>query len=74
MVSTSCQALIRREERFAKTAVGWILRQFSEHDPSLVRDVIEQDSSYLTAESLRNASKYLPQGEQDAYVDRLRTA
>ena len=74
MVSASCQVLIRREERFAKTAVGWILRQLSEHDPSFVGDVIEQDSSYLTAESLRNASKTLLIGEQDAYVDRLRTA
>jgi 3-methyladenine DNA glycosylase AlkD len=74
LVRASYQALIRREERFAKAAVGRVLRELSEYDPSFVRDVIEQDSSYLTAESLRNASKTLLTGEQDAYVDRLRTA
>lgn len=74
MVSASCQVLIRREERFARTAVGWILRQLSEHDPSFVRDVIEQDSPYLTAEGLRNASKTLLMEEQDTYVERLRIA
>ena len=74
MVRASCQALIRREERFARTAVGWVLRQLSEHDSSFVRDVIEQGSSYLTVEGLRNTSKTLPKDERDAYVDRPGTA
>jgi hypothetical protein len=39
-----------------------------------VRDVIEQDSPYLTAEGLRNASKTLLMEEQDTYVERLRIA
>lgn len=69
----SCQTLIRREERFAKTAVGWILREISKHDLSFVNGVIEEELAHFTVESLRNASKYLPQDEADAYAERLRT-
>ncbi|MDQ7065389.1 MAG: DNA alkylation repair protein [candidate division KSB1 bacterium] len=31
-IHDACAALIQREERFAKTAVGWILRDISKHD------------------------------------------
>jgi 3-methyladenine DNA glycosylase AlkD len=73
LVRASCQTLIRREERFAKTAVGWILREISKHDLSFVNGVIEEELAHFTVESLRNASKYLPQDEADAYAERLRT-
>jgi 3-methyladenine DNA glycosylase AlkD len=50
--------LIRREERYAKTAVGWVLREYSKHDPEFVLSFLSQHAKYITAEVKRNALKY----------------
>lgn len=50
--------LIRRDERFAKTAVGWVLREYSKHDPQFVLDFLSKHVKYTTAEVKRNALKY----------------
>ena len=53
--------LIRRDERFAKTAVGWVLREYSRHDPDMVLSFISKHAHYTTAEVKRNALKYYRQ-------------
>ena len=63
-IAASCQVLIRREERFAKTAVGWILRDVSKYDEAFVRQVIEENIQYFSSESLKNASKYFAKDDQ----------
>ncbi len=50
--------LIRREERFAKTAVGWVLREYSKHDPEFVLAFLSRHVKYTSAEVKRNALKY----------------
>jgi len=60
----SCQKLIRRKERFAKTAVGWILRELSKADTKLVTDFITKQIKYFSKESLENAIKYFSQREK----------
>ncbi len=50
--------LIRRKERFAKTAVGWVLREYSREDPDFVLDFLARHASYVTGEVKRNALKY----------------
>jgi 3-methyladenine DNA glycosylase AlkD len=54
----SCTTLIRRDERFAKTAVGWVLRELSRHDRARVEAVIREHEAHFSRESLRNARKY----------------
>jgi 3-methyladenine DNA glycosylase AlkD len=73
-VRESCQVLIRREDRFAKTAVGWILRDISKHDEAFVRGVIDENIEYFSVESLRNATKYLGKDEQSGYLRTLKNA
>ncbi len=68
LVEASCPALIARPERFAKTAVGWILREISRHDEACVRRVLENNIQNFSAESLKKATKYLAQEEQDRYT------
>ena len=58
--------LIRRNERFAKTAVGWVLREYSKHDSDFVLDFLSKHAKYTTAEVKRNALKY--------YRNKLRSA
>lgn len=51
--------LIKREERFCKTAVGWVLREYSEINPMFVRSFIEKYNNWTTNEVIKNSTKYL---------------
>jgi 3-methyladenine DNA glycosylase AlkD len=53
--------LIRREERFAKTAVGWVLREYSKVDEDFVLEFLSKHVKYTTWELKRNALKYYRQ-------------
>lgn len=68
LIKESCQELIRREERFAKTSVGWILRDVSKYDQGFVRDFVADNLVHFSLESLRNALKYFPKEERNSYI------
>ena len=53
--------LIRREERFAKTAVGWVMREYSKVDEEFVHDFLSKHVKHTTWEVKRNALKYYRQ-------------
>jgi 3-methyladenine DNA glycosylase AlkD len=57
-IRRSCCTVIQRPERFAKTAVGWILREISNFDKGFVQKVVEENLPFFTLESLNNAMKY----------------
>lgn len=73
-VEASCAVLIGRPERFAKTAVGWILREISRYDEALVREVLDANIQDFSAESLKNATKYFGKEEQKQYRQLLKKA
>ena len=56
LILSSCSILIKREERFAKTAVGWILRELSIIYKKEVLLFIERYVDYFSKESLKNAT------------------
>ena len=70
LILRSCAILIKREERFAKTAVGWILRELSKSDKNIVIGFIEKSQKWFTKESMDNAIKKLTSSEKH----RLRSA
>ena len=72
-IRDACGVLIQREERFAKTAVGWILRDISKHDPAFVTAFVEDYLASFSLESLRNALKYFEKPQLDAYVRQLKS-
>ena len=74
LVQRSCETLIKREERFAKTAAGWILHDISKYDKSFVKKLIKKDIEKFSVESLRNATKYFSMGEQKIYLQMLKDA
>jgi 3-methyladenine DNA glycosylase AlkD len=53
------EVLIHRDERFCKTAVGWVLRQYSRIDHQFVVEFLERNREYITPEVVKNATKYL---------------
>ncbi len=52
-------ALIKRNERFCKTAVGWVLREYSKTDKKFVSEFLEEYKGYTTKEVIKNATKYI---------------
>jgi 3-methyladenine DNA glycosylase AlkD len=73
MIYESCDILIRRPERFAKTAVGWILRDLSKFDKYGVQEFANKHLLNFSSESMKNALKYFPKNERNQYLDRLKT-
>ncbi|MFW9846762.1 MAG: DNA alkylation repair protein [Candidatus Thorarchaeota archaeon] len=57
LILISSSTLIKRDERFAKTGVGWILREMSKLDMTPVIDFIEAHLEWFSTESLDNAMK-----------------
>jgi len=71
-VQEACTALIGRGERFAKTAVGWVLREIFKHDEGFVLSFVERHLGDFSRESLGNALKYLDKERQKPYFQGLR--
>jgi 3-methyladenine DNA glycosylase AlkD len=65
-------ALIQRRERFAKTAVGWLLRELSQVRKNLVLSFIDEHLPYFTSEVLNNSLKKLSKSEQTEYRSRFK--
>jgi len=53
--------LVRRNERFAKTAVGWVMREYSKVDEDYVLEFLSRHVKHTTWELKRNALKYYRQ-------------
>ena len=64
--------LIKREERFAKTAVGWILRELSKVNKQIVIDFTAENRQYFSRESHENAIKYFDKDEKKKMRELLR--
>ncbi len=57
-VQLLAEELIKRKERFCKTAVGWVLREYSKIDRDFVRKFLSTHEQYITREVVKNATKY----------------
>lgn len=67
----SCSVLIKRDDRFAKTAVGWILREMSKSDKRIVIDFISKNKNYFSKESLTNSINYFSPTEKAKFKNNL---
>ncbi|MCE2399893.1 DNA alkylation repair protein [Candidatus Poribacteria bacterium] len=65
--------LIKREERFAKTAVGWILRELSKVDKQIVINFIAEYRQSFSRESHENAIKYFDKDEKKKMRELLKS-
>lgn len=71
-INDSCAVLIDREERFSKTAVGWVLRDISKHDEQFVISFVDNHLKSFSKESLSNALKYFEKGKKIEYLRELK--
>lgn len=51
--------LIKREERFCKTSVGWVLREYSKINRDFVIAFLSDFENWTTKEVIKNARKYI---------------
>jgi 3-methyladenine DNA glycosylase AlkD len=58
IVEKFANVLILREERFCKTAVGWVLRETSKSDKKFVVDFLRINKQHTIPEIMKNATKY----------------
>lgn len=65
IILAACTEVIRRSERFAKTGVGWVLRELSLSDREGVIKFIDVNREHFSKESLENAIKKLTPSEQE---------
>ncbi len=72
LINSASDKLIRREERFVKTAVGWILREISRVDGVLVHQFLNKNLKYFSIESLNNALKYFDPESKKMYKKKWR--
>lgn len=72
IIDDTCRKLIKREERFAKIAVGWLLREISKHDDSYVKSFIKEHMKHFSNETIGNALKYSTKEEQKHYLTLLK--
>ena len=66
----SCSALIKRDERFAKTGVGWILRELSKSNKDIVMTFIEENKQHFSKESLKKSIKNFNSTEKTKFTYR----
>lgn len=63
-INTAANQLIKREERFVKTAVGWVLREVSKFNTQYVKKFLEINVNYLTLEVINNSLKYFTNNDK----------
>ena len=73
-IQKACAVLINREERFSKTAVGWVLRDISKYDEDFVVSFVENNLESFSKESLDNALKYFDQDRKYEYLQKVNKA
>lgn len=71
LIVQAAARLVRRPERFAKTGVGWILRELSKHDRPAVVAFVEAHAQHLSAEAVKNALKYASRAERQRWLKRV---
>ncbi len=66
------RTLIKRNERFGKTSVGWLLREISRDDKTYVEKFISDQLIYFTKETINNSMKYFEVEQRKKYLKKLR--
>ena len=66
------KSLIKRDDRFAKTSVGWLLREISRNDKIYVEKFINDHIRYFTKETMNNSMKYFEKQQRKSYLKKLK--
>lgn len=71
IINRVADVLIRREERFAKTAVGWVLREVGKHDKKFVKTFLNSHLQFFSTEAFKKVAKVFTDKEQRAFTKKM---
>lgn len=74
VISEICSVVVRRDERFAKTCVGWMIREVAKADFDSACSFLDSHVEFFSSEALRNATKHFPSDASSPYFYRLKQA
>lgn len=72
IIVKEAEVMIVREERWAKTAVGWVMREVGMRDAEAVGEFLEKMMEYVSMECARNAVKKIDKGERNRLLKLVR--
>jgi len=64
MILANAKLLVRSNERFHQTAVGWVIRELYKGNPKVAKRFILQQHKYFSREGLRYAIEKMPEAER----------
>jgi 3-methyladenine DNA glycosylase AlkD len=59
LISKHISGLVRQEERFIQTGIGWLISDLSKDHPSFAEEIIEKNFKFLSMEVIDRHTKYL---------------
>ncbi len=72
LIESTIAALVKEQERFIQTGVGWVISDLSKVNPRIAEALIERHFDDLSVEVIRRHTKYLP--DHQSYKARKRAA
>jgi 3-methyladenine DNA glycosylase AlkD len=70
LVLDTCSTVVRSDERFAQTGVGWVVREISVADPDRAAAFVADHLGHLSREAARSAVRKLPPEVARPLLDR----
>lgn len=64
IILRNAEFLVKDTERFAQTAVGWVLRELSCYDRTLTVQFAERNITYLSREAIHSLAEKMPKKEK----------
>lgn len=70
-IARAASILIRRPERFAKTAVGWIMRDVYAADKKALNTFLDANIEHFSPEALNKCAKRMPSAQRKFWLARI---
>lgn len=64
VIERQIKRLVKQEERFIQTAIGWVIADLSKHFPKQAAQIVETHLVHLSMEVIRRHSKHLPRHKE----------
>ncbi|KAI0559953.1 DNA alkylation repair enzyme [Gracilaria domingensis] len=72
LIWENSSVVVQRPERFAKTSVGWILREVARYDEEFMTSFVGQFKQFMSLEAVRNATKHCAVEKKKKYVQMVK--
>ncbi|MDE0291427.1 MAG: DNA alkylation repair protein [Candidatus Dadabacteria bacterium] len=60
IIKRNIASLVKEDERFIQTAIGWLISELSRHYPDEANNIVSEHFSDLSYEVINRHTKYLP--------------